>query len=198
MGDYVKVAIFGARGVGKTSLVWAQLVGPSTPTEYDAQVDENHRSHGELDGEPFGVEILDTHLTTAAEWTLHGDIARARAVLLVYAVNSRESFDALPQIKDDIVQVRTASDHDEIAITIVVANKIDLQQERVVSTQEGEDLAQAWGAKYYETSCCGFEGIPYVSVVQHAIRDIRRYLPPPAPTSSTTSNSNKEKGCVIQ
>lgn len=198
MGDYIKVALFGARGVGKTSLVWAQLSGPSAPTEYAAEHDENHRSHGELDGEPYGVEILDTHLTTAEEWTLHDDIDRARAVLLVYAINSRDSFDALTRIREDLIKVRMASDHDELALTIVVANKIDLRQERVVSRQEGEDLAEAWGGRYYETACCAFDDIPYTSVVQHAIRDLRKFLPAAIPAEPPAYKPKKEKGCNIQ
>jgi GTPase SAR1 family protein len=35
---------------------------------------------------------------------------------------------------------------------MLVANKIDLEDERVVSTEEGKELAEQLGLTYYETS----------------------------------------------
>ena len=35
---------------------------------------------------------------------------------------------------------------------VLVGNKLDLQKERVVSTEEGKRLAESWGATFIETT----------------------------------------------
>ena len=46
---------------------------------------------------------------------------------------------------------------------LILANKIDLEDERVVATSMGEQMAQSFGALFAEVSAKSGEGVPEVS-----------------------------------
>jgi GTPase KRas protein len=61
--------------------------------------------------------------------------------LIVYAVTLRSSFEEVANFRDQILR---AKDSDDIPI-VIVGNKIDMESERKVSTEEGQDLAHKLG-----------------------------------------------------
>ncbi|KAJ3425916.1 ras-like protein [Anaeramoeba flamelloides] len=75
-------------------------------------------------------------------------IRSGEGFLLIYAIDSRSSFEQIRKLRDEILQVK---DVDSDAI-IIVGNKCDLVDERQVSTQEGGDLAKSLGTLFIETS----------------------------------------------
>jgi GTPase SAR1 family protein len=71
----------------------------------------------------------------------------ACAVLLVYDVSNRKSFEKIPYWMSQV------KDNAESGIQrILIANKTDLTYEREVSKKEGEEFANSQGIKYVETS----------------------------------------------
>ena len=75
--------------------------------------------------------------------------------MLVYSITDRQSFQLIRHIKyhlDDIRKARNVS-------CVIVANKVDLEHERQVTTEEGERLAADLAAAFFETSACdgGYE-----------------------------------------
>ena len=68
--------------------------------------------------------------------------------VLVYSVTSPTSFDQAKKIQKQILRVKDTPD---IPI-MLVANKIDLEDERAISTEEGKHLARELNCGYIETS----------------------------------------------
>lgn len=62
--------------------------------------------------------------------------------LIVYSVTLRSSFDEVASFRDQILRVK---DSEDIPI-IIVGNKIDMEADRKVPTEEGEKLAQRLGS----------------------------------------------------
>ncbi|KAL4252681.1 P-loop containing nucleoside triphosphate hydrolase [Abortiporus biennis] len=77
------------------------------------------------------------------------EIHEADGFLLVYPVNSRDAFERIPACHKHILGVRGVNTPYPI---ILVGNKTDLLSERLVSTQEGQELASQLGCKFFETS----------------------------------------------
>lgn len=73
----------------------------------------------------------------------HGSVG----AMIVYAVNDRNSFENVEKWLDE---VKKNADPD--ALVIVVGNKSDLDEARVVTTTEGEALAEKHGFIFMETS----------------------------------------------
>ncbi len=68
--------------------------------------------------------------------------------LCVFSVTERETFDSMKDFREQILRVKV----DEQIPIILVGNKIDIKDERVVSSDEAKALAQSWGVQYEETS----------------------------------------------
>ena len=76
-------------------------------------------------------------------------IKKAKGILLVYDITDKRSFESLGNWMNDIEEEEVA---DKVPI-ILVGNKSDLEEERVISKQEGEKVAKQYNLKFYETSC---------------------------------------------
>lgn len=68
--------------------------------------------------------------------------------ICVFSVTERETFDGMKEFREQILRVKV----DDKVPMILVGNKIDLQDQRVVSADEARALAHSWGVPYEETS----------------------------------------------
>ena len=79
---------------------------------------------------------------------------RANAILVAFSVVDRQSFE---NIQNWITAIKeNASENIPI---IIVGTKIDLEYERVITKEEGEQYAKTIGYKYVETSSFTDEGV---------------------------------------
>jgi len=71
----------------------------------------------------------------------------AMGFILMYDITNEESFNA---VQDWVLQIKTHS-WENIQV-VLVGNKCDMADERVVQTEEGERLASSLGLEFFETS----------------------------------------------
>ena len=74
--------------------------------------------------------------------------AHGQGFLMVYSITSRSSFDEITSFREQILRVKDA----DKAPMVLVANKSDLENERQVTTGEGQDLAKSFAVPFMETS----------------------------------------------
>jgi GTPase KRas protein len=75
-------------------------------------------------------------------------IRSGEGFLLVYSVTSKSSFNEISVLQKQICRVK---DSDNVPM-LLVANKCDLTNERVVSVEEGKAMARRFKCRYVETS----------------------------------------------
>ena len=93
------------------------------------------------------VKIWDTAGQERFRTITHTFYKQAQGVLLVFDVTDRMSYENLHS------WITSIHEHaDEKIIKYLVANKIDLTEERKVTKEEGQKMAQKYGMKYFETS----------------------------------------------
>uniref|UniRef100_A0A8R1DFL3 Uncharacterized protein n=1 Tax=Caenorhabditis japonica TaxID=281687 RepID=A0A8R1DFL3_CAEJA len=68
--------------------------------------------------------------------------------VLVYSITAQSTFNDLMDLRDQILRVK---DTDEVPM-ILVGNKCDLEDERVVGKDQGQNLARQFGSAFLETS----------------------------------------------
>ena len=110
--------------------------------------------------------------------------------LVVYSVTDRASYDHVPEFQD---LIRRVKEEQGAFPALLVANKVDLAQQRVVSEREGRDMAQQFGVPYIETSAKD----PPRNVdkaFQDVVRLIRRQQPV---RPSSPRGQNTQKCCQI-
>lgn len=118
---------------------------------YDPTIEDSYRKQVVLDGQPATLEVLDT--AGQEEYTALRDqwIREGEGFLLVYSITSRSSFSRIRSFYNQIQRVK--EDDDPFSI-VIVGNKSDRgPEEREVSTQEGEALAEELGGvAFFESS----------------------------------------------
>lgn len=146
MADY-KIVVFGAGAVGKSALT-IQFVQGYFITDYDPTIEDSYKRVLAVDGENVQLDILDTAGQDDFAPMRTSYMRQGKGFIIVYAIDDRASFDEVEMFQRDLA--RTRATHD---IPIVVCgNKCDLEDKRVVSKTEGEELAARIGATFFETS----------------------------------------------
>jgi len=68
--------------------------------------------------------------------------------VLAYSIIAQSTFNDIPELRDQIVRVKDT----ENIPTVLVGNKCDLADQRVITTEQGEALATKFNAKFIEAS----------------------------------------------
>mmetsp|Transcript_1640 Transcript_1640/g.2274 ORF Transcript_1640/g.2274 Transcript_1640/m.2274 type:complete len:153 (+) Transcript_1640:140-598(+) len=100
-----------------------------------------------MDGKRIKLLIWDTAGQERFRTITTSYFRGAQGILLVYDVTNRKSFDA---IRNWIAQIEVHSDVN--VFKVLIGNKCDYEDKRVVSLSEGELLAKEYGIKFFETS----------------------------------------------
>ncbi|XP_077391426.1 ras-like protein family member 11B [Festucalex cinctus] len=151
----IKIAVIGGGGVGKTALV-VRFLTRRFIGDYERNAGNLYSREVQVDGEQVNLQVQDTpgaemsdngallpdHVSCSLEW--------ADAVVLVYSVTDRSSFDLVPQLHQRVS--RCATGGGGAPPVVLLANKADLLHLRRVDPQQGPLLAAALGCAFYEVS----------------------------------------------
>ena len=142
-----KVVVLGSGGVGKSALT-VQFVSGRFMEKYDPTIEDFYRKEIEVDGSPCVLEILDTAGTEQFASMRDLYIKNGQGFLVVYSLTNHQTFQDIKNMKEQIARVKGS---DRVPI-MLVGNKVDLENQREVSSVEGMALAQMWGSPFLETS----------------------------------------------
>ena len=147
MREY-KIVVLGSGGVGKSALT-VQFVQGIFVEKYDPTIEDSYRKQVEVDGQQCMLEILDTAGTE--QFTAMRDLymKNGQGFVLVYSITAQSTFNDLTDLKEQILRVK---DSEEVPM-VLVGNKCDLEDERVVGKDQGMMMARQFGScTFMETS----------------------------------------------
>lgn len=147
--DY-SVVVFGAGGVGKSSLVLRFVRGVYRDS-YVPTIEDTYRQVISCNKQVCTLQITDTTGSHQFPAMQRLSITKGHAFILVYSVVSRQSFDELRPIYAEIVSLRSA-ELDSIPIMLVGNKSDETASQREVTTSEGTALAKQWKCAFMETS----------------------------------------------
>lgn len=168
MRDY-KLVVLGAGGVGKSCLT-VQFVQGIYLDSYDPTIEDSYRKTIEIDNKVFDLEILDT--AGIAQFTAMRElyIKSGMGFLLVYSVTDKQSLNELMALREQVLRIK---DTDRVPM-VLVGNKADLTDERVISVEDGIAVSSKWGkVPFYETSALLRSNVDevFIDVVRQIIRN---------------------------
>ncbi|CUM55244.1 unnamed protein product [Debaryomyces fabryi] len=181
MRDY-KVVVLGAGGVGKSS-VTVQFVQGVYVESYDPTIEDSYRKQIEIDGRACDLEILDT--AGVAQFTAMRElyIKSGKGFLLVYSVTDENSLKELLALREQVLRIK---DSDNVPM-VLIGNKCDLNDDRVLSIDDGIKVSQDWGnVPFYETSAM------YKTNVDEAFIDVVRQIMRKDAATSAEKKQQKE------
>jgi GTPase SAR1 family protein len=111
--------------------------------------------------------------------------------LCVYSVTLEPSFAAVTRFYDHICRVK---DLEELPF-IMVGNKCDLMESRVISTEKGQQLADELGVKFLETSAKTRHNV--AEMFTEIVRMIRAWKAENEKDAPEPASAKKKKGCFL-
>lgn len=178
--------MIGSGGVGKSCLTGtnqrhssardttdqttAQFVQGVFIESYDPTIEDTYRKQIDVDGRQVVLEIMDTAGTEQFTSMREFYMRDAHGFLLVFSITSMPSLQELAELREQIVQIKGG---DPKVPIVLVGNKSDLEEDRVVSRSKAFQVSQAWGnVPYYETSARRRQNVSevFVDVCRQIIR----------------------------
>jgi len=166
-----KLVVLGSGGVGKSAIT-VQFVQGIFVEKYDPTIEDSYRKQVEIDGNQSMLEILDTAGTE--QFTAMRDLymKNGQGFVLVYSIIAQSTFNDLPDLREQILRVK---DTDQVPM-VLVGNKCDLNDQRVITTEQGQDLARKFGCTFLEASAKTRINID--TIFTDLIRQINKISPP--------------------
>merc|ERR1739848_984060 len=184
MREY-KIVVLGSGGVGKSALT-VQFVQGIFVEKYDPTIEDSYRKQVEVDNQQCMLEILDTAGTE--QFTAMRDLymKNGQGFVLVYSITAQSTFNDLQDLREQILRVK---DTDDVPM-VLVGNKCDLEDERVVGKDQGLNLARQFNnCSFMETSAKAKIGVN--DLFFDLVRQINRQTP------ENPKKEKKRQCCVL-
>jgi Ras-related protein Rab-8A len=185
----VKLLLLGDMAVGKTSLMMRL-----TDDEFNlniigtAGIDLKKKTLN-IEGEDVKVLIYDTAGHERFRLIAKSQYKGSNGIVLIYDITDRKTFDNVSKWMEDIKE-----NIDNKVEVILVGNKIDKTNDRLVKSEEGQALGEKFGVTFFETSAKTGEGVnsAFLNIVKniyHKIKDV----PKVEVLNTQPMNTNKKK-----
>jgi GTPase KRas protein len=195
-----RLVVVGSGGVGK-SCITIMYIANRFVQDYDPTLEDSYRKQITVDGIECVLDIIDTagqddFMAIRESYYKEGD-----GFLCVYDITSRTTFNDVEDFHDAILRVKDANS----VPFMLVGNKADMEEKRVVQKSELEEKAKKLGCKFMETSAKSRQNVDeiFTELVKETIafrqaKNPRATLTPSASTpSEDKSKDKKKKGCIL-
>ena len=109
--------------------------------------------------------------------------------VLVYSITAQATFNDLMELHDQIIRVKDTPD----VPMILVGNKCDLEDERVVSKDQGQHLARQFNCAFMEASAKVKINVP--EIFYNLVRQINSKSPQKQPGQQQRTQSSSSNCC---
>lgn len=141
----ITIAVLGKGVVGKTSLIY-RFIKVQLPDSHDPTIEDTFKEIENIDGKYTEIQILDTAGEEDYQNLIDQWIETADGIILVFALNDRESLLALDE------KIKRIEKNKKNMPVVLIGNKRDLQDKRVIKEEEGKKKAKEIKGYYFETS----------------------------------------------
>ncbi|OMJ65892.1 hypothetical protein SteCoe_37461 [Stentor coeruleus] len=166
-----KFILVGDAGVGKSNIL-SQFIQNRFRNEYDLTVGVEFGSKiVNIEDETIKLQIWDTAGQSSFKNITRGCFRNMICAFLVYNTASRDSFTNIPAWLSELRELGNNN-----MVIILVGNKIDQEEKRVVSTEEGILLAEQNNLFFIETSAQARRNIDetFMTAVMHIYENIQK------------------------
>jgi GTPase KRas protein len=195
-----RLVVVGSGGVGK-SCITIMYIANRFVQDYDPTLEDSYRKQITVDGIECVLDIIDTagqddFMAIRESYYKEGD-----GFLCVYDITSRTTFNDVEDFHDAILRVKDANS----VPFMLVGNKADMEEKRVVQKSELEEKAKKLGCKFMETSAKSRQNVDeiFTELVKETIafRQAKNPRAASTPSASTPSEDKskdkKKKGCIL-
>jgi Ras-related protein Rab-8A len=184
-----KLLLIGDSGVGKSCLLLRFCDDSFVPSFITTiGIDFKIRTI-EMDGKRIKLQIWDTAGQERFRTITTAYYRGAMGILLVYDVTDEKSFQNIRNWMRNIEQHAA-----ETVLKILIGNKCDKDEGRVVQKETGEALAKEYGINFFETSAQS--NINVEEAFLSLVKDIKASTAPNAANSAAGAAGDQSKGAT--
>ena len=146
-GYRIKFVLIGDKKVGKTTIV-NYYTNNKVIQEYNETPETKlYKANAKINNKDFIIKIIDTPSNKQFLNIIKGEYQNANYILIVFDLTNRETFLSLNEWINHCRSVQNQN-----MDLILIGNKSDLNQNRVVSTEEAKKFASDNNIEYFEIS----------------------------------------------
>lgn len=142
-----KIVLFGSSTTGKSAIT-IRFLQNEFIQKYDPTIEDFYRKTIKIDNDHCTIEILDTAGSESFSAMRDLYIKSGDGFILVYSIISKSSF---KELYDFYSLIKSVKDTD-VFPCLVIGNKCDLEDQRIISINEGEDFANHIKSHHIEAS----------------------------------------------
>ena len=164
--EKIKLGIFGDSSVGKTYFSRKYVNDINLESSLSTIGIEYLTINKVLsNGEKYTIYIYDTAGQEKYRSLSLNSLRHCDGVILMYDITNKKTFDSISEWIKNIYEKK-----DEDYPLVLIGNKCDLKDERVISKEEGIEMAEKYKTTYFETSAK--EGINIEKPIEELINKI--------------------------
>ena len=157
-------------------------------TQYDPTIEANYRKQISINDFPVMIDILDTsgqedYSVLRDQYMRMGD-----GFLMVYSITNPASLQCLTALYSQALELTKTS-----PLFVLCGNKCDMEDERAVTTEEGEEMAEQLHASFFETSALDNVNVTeaFTKLVENLLEKKRQE------DEKGSKKSRAKKNCVL-
>jgi len=142
-----KLLLIGDSAVGKTCILF-RFADDNFNTSFISTIGIDFKIKTvDIDGKRVKLQIWDTAGQERFHTITTSYYRGANGIMMVYDISNPKSFDNIQKWLRNITDFAS-----EDVIRILLGNKCDMEEKRMISTNRGQEIASQNGIKFYETS----------------------------------------------
>ena len=154
IGYRIKFVIIGDKKVGKTTLVNLYTKNKVIRDYKETTSIEIYKAKSKINKKDFIIKIIDTPNNKQFLNIIKDEYKNTNYILIIFDLTNRETFLSLNEWINHCRSVQNQN-----MDLILIGNKSDLNQDRVVSTEEAKKFASDNNIKYFEISAHNIKDI---------------------------------------
>eukprot|EP01128_Nolandella_sp_AFSM9_P002491 TRINITY_DN12861_c0_g1_i1.p1 TRINITY_DN12861_c0_g1~~TRINITY_DN12861_c0_g1_i1.p1 ORF type:complete len:197 (-),score=62.53 TRINITY_DN12861_c0_g1_i1:267-857(-) len=195
MSNVYKLVLVGVGGVGKSCLT-IQYISQKFVDDYDPTLEDSYRKQVAIDGEECILDIFDTAGQEDFSAVRDQYMRTGDGFLCVYSITLQASFDEAINLHEHILRVKDA---DSVPF-VLVGNKADLEEDREVTNERGQQLATDLKCPFLEASAKTRTNV--VESFEALVREIKKARgagrdKPDAASNEPEKKAKRRGGCTL-
>ena len=154
--ERIQLIMIGVSGVGKTSLIRRYTNNIFNTNHLETIGIEFFNKEERINDQIIQIKLWDTAGQEIFHSLTKNFYRKADGIIIVYDITNKESFE---RIQDWVKSVYDNTDTYKEIQMIIVGNKIDLEERREVSKEEGLKIGKYFEIDFFEASAKNAEGV---------------------------------------
>ena len=165
--EKIQIIMIGESGVGKTSLIRRYTNNIFNSNHLETIGIEFYNKEEKINNKIIQIKFWDTAGQEIFHSLTKNFYRKADGIIIVYDITNKESFE---RVQDWIKSIYDNTDTYKEIQMIIVGNKIDLEEMREVTKEDGLKIGKYYEIDFYEASAKNAEGVNNFMI--KLIRDI--------------------------